>query len=116
MKLDFKDIKNHLYKEVNVDFDVCPVGGNHVHGKVERGIKEVRKSLELSMANERLSVLEWETLSADIANTINDLPLALGNITGDFEQIDLLTQNRLLLGRDNDRSPTLPSQMIQISL
>ena len=112
MKLDFKDIKNHLYKEVNVDFDVCPVGGHHMHGKVERRIKEVRKSLELSMANERLSVFEWETLSAEIANTINDLPLALGNITGDFEQMDLLTPNRLLLGRNNDRSPTLPLHIV----
>ena len=54
---------------------------------------------------ERLSVLQWETLSSEIANTINDLPLALGNVIGDFEQMDLLTPNRLLLGRNNDRSP-----------
>ena len=32
----------------------------------------------------------------------------MGNITGDFEQMDLLTPNRLLLGRNNERSPTLP--------
>ena len=70
MKLNFKDIKNRLYKEVDVEFDVCPVGGHHMHGKVERLIKEVRKSLEISLSNERLSVLEWETLSAKIANTV----------------------------------------------
>ena len=33
------------------------------------------------------------------------MPLALGNITGDFECMDLLIPNRLRLGRNNSRSP-----------
>jgi len=52
--------------------------------------------------------VEWKikkSLSAVIANGINNLPLALGDITGDFECMDLITSNRLLLGRNNERSP-----------
>ena len=45
---------------------------------------------------------------SEIANTINDLPLALGNITSQFENMDLLTPNRLRLRRNNDRSPIGP--------
>ena len=42
---------------------------------------------------------------ADISNRINDLPLALGNATADFETMDLITPNRLKLGRNNNRCP-----------
>ena len=108
MKLNFQDIKNRLYREVNVEFQVCPVGGHNMHGKVERKIKEVKISLEKSIQNERLSILQWETLVAEIGNTINDLPLALGNVVSDFENMDLITPNRLRLGRNNDRSPVGP--------
>ena len=40
-----------------------------------------------------------------IANAINDLPFGLGNIITDNENMDLITPNRLRLGRNNDRSP-----------
>ena len=47
-----------------------------------------------------------------IADTINGLPLALGNITSQFENMDLLTPNRLRLGRNNDQSPIGPMMVI----
>ena len=40
-----------------------------------------------------------------IANTINDLSIGLGKIISDYENIDLITPNRLRLGRNNARSP-----------
>ncbi|XP_057310088.1 uncharacterized protein LOC130648085 [Hydractinia symbiolongicarpus] len=106
MKLNFTDIKNALHLKMNVQFKTCPVGGHNFHGKVERKIKEIKASIEKNAHNERLSILQWETLSSIISNTINDLPLALENFVSDFEQMDLITPNRLLLGRNNDRSPT----------
>ena len=45
------------------------------------------------MQNERLSVLQWETLSSVIANAISDLPIGLGNIISDYENMDLITPN-----------------------
>ena len=40
-----------------------------------------------------MSVLKWETISAEVSNAVNDLPLALGNIVSDFENMDLITPN-----------------------
>ena len=78
-----------------------------MHGKVERRIRHVKESL-MSISNERLSVMQWETIASTISNAINNLPLALGSIKADFESMDLITPNRLLLGRNNDRCPVGP--------
>ena len=91
--------------EYGVEFSVCPVGGHNFHGRVERKIRSIRESIERSAHLARLSVLQWETLGAEIANTINNLPVAIGNQTEDLENLDLITPNRLKLGRNNDRSP-----------
>ena len=64
--------------------------------------------MEKTVNNDRLSILQWETIIVQFANTINDLPLALGNIVTYFENMDLWTPNRLRLGRINDRSPVFP--------
>ena len=58
--------------------------------------------------NSRLSTIEWETLCSTVANTVNNLPVAIGNETEDLECIDLITPNRLKLGRNNERSPVGP--------
>ena len=94
-----------LHRNFNVDFQPCPVGGHNMHGRVERKIREIKSSLEKSTSGERLSILQWETILSRIANSINNLPLALRNKKGDFEVADLVTPNRLRLGRNNDRSP-----------
>ncbi len=105
MRLDFTDLKNKLHIDMNVEFELCPVGGHNMIGRVERTIKEVKASIHKSFQNHKLSILQWETVGAEIANTINDLPLALGNVVSDFEYMDLITPNRLKLGRNNDRGP-----------
>ena len=79
-----------------------------MHGKVERKIQTIKQSIEKELNNQRLSLIQWETLGSQIANSINNLPLGLGNKVADLEDLDLLTPNRLLLGRNNSRSPTAP--------
>ena len=106
MELNYVDTKQQLHTEYHVDYEICPVGAHNVNGKVERKIKEVKKSLSKTLQNCRLSIMQWETISSEIANNINNLPLALGNVVSDFETMDLLTPNRLRLGRNNSRSPT----------
>ena len=103
MSLSYANIKSRLFKEQNVDFQTFPVDGHNFNGRVERKIKKVNMSLEKSINNQRLSILQWETMSAIIANTINNLPLA---IVTDCENMDLLTPSRLLLGRNNERGPS----------
>ena len=64
-----------------------------------------------TLDNNRLSVIQWETLAIKIANSINNLPIGIGNKTKDVENLDILTPNRLILGRNNDRCPTAPLEM-----
>ena len=107
-RISFKDLKNRLHVDVKMNFEVCPVGGHNYNGKVERKIREVKSSINKSFQGRRLSILQWETLSSEVANSMNDLPLALNGIVSDYESMDLITANRLKLGRNNDRSPTEP--------
>ena len=108
MILSYSDIKNRLSTDYGVDFNTCPVGSHYVHGKVERKIQQVKKSIDKTLQNERLSIIRWETLGQQIANSINNMPIGLGNKCKNLENLDLLTPNRLLLGRNNNRGPTSP--------
>ena len=104
--LDIVDIKEH-----GVEFRTCPVGGHNYNGKVERKIKTLKDVMIRSIHSARLSTIEWETLCAEISNSINNLPIAIGNETEDLESLDLLTPNRLRLARNNMRGPVGPLQV-----
>ena len=105
MNLKFTDIQGQLNMEYGIEFNSCPVGAHYMHGRVERKIRQVRECLARSLDGQKLSVIEWETTFAEISNCINDLPIGLVNRSVDVGNLDLLTPNRLLLGRNNDRSP-----------
>eukprot|EP00794_Sanderia_malayensis_P010652 gene10652-biopygen7789 len=105
MHFDYLDIRSRLMKTTSVEFDVCPVQGHNMHGKFERKTREVNSSIKKNLQHHRLSLLQWETLVSSIGNQINNLPLAVGDVSGDFECLDLITPNRLLLGRNNERCP-----------
>ena len=105
MSISMCDVGGKLNREYGIAFEVCPVGGHNFHGRVERKIRTVKESLRKGVQNARLSVLEWETLCAEIANSVNNLPVVIGNETEDLENLDLITPNRLKLGRNNSRSP-----------
>ena len=110
MILNFVDLKHQLNTEYSIQFETCPVGAHYMHGKVERKIQQVKKSMSLNMAGKRLSIMQWESLGHEVANCANNLPLGLKNKVEDIENLDILTPNRLLLGRNNDRCPSGPFQ------
>ena len=107
MKILFSDVKSRLH-EFGVEYEVCPVGAHYMHGKVEREIRHAKDCFGKHFHGERLSVIQWESLSAQVANTMNNLPIGLGNLSKDLENLDLITPNRLMLARNNDRSPIGP--------
>eukprot|EP00794_Sanderia_malayensis_P019735 gene19735-biopygen14570 len=98
MKFDFTNIQQQLHKDMHVEFQTCPVGGHNMHGRVERKIKSVRSSLEKNLHLHPLSIIQWGTMASITGNSINNMPLAVNNITADVEMADLITPNRLLLG------------------
>ena len=107
MVLQFRDRKSQLNTEYGVGFEVCPVGANYMHGKIERKIQRIKISILTSMDTNRLSALQWESLVAQVASRINNLPLGLGNKVECLEYLDI-TRNRLLLRRNNKRCPSGP--------
>ena len=58
MKISFTDIKGKLHQDMMVDFTTCPVGGHNYNGKAERRTKHAKESLEKTISNQRLSVLQ----------------------------------------------------------
>jgi len=68
-----------------------------MHERVERKIHEIRLSTEKSIHPQRLSIIQWETVSSTIANLINNLPLAIKDIKADIKMMELITPNRLLM-------------------
>ena len=108
MEYSFVDSKQILSVEHGVDFSPCPVGAHNFHGRVERKIREVRKSVQVSVQKERLSIVQWQTLMSQISNSINNMPIGLKSKPSNCDNLDLLTPNRLILGRNNDRCPNKP--------
>ena len=109
--LNMTDIKGSLNRKYGIEFSTCPVGGHNFHGKVERKIRTIRETLNKGVHNKRLSYLEWETTCSEISNSINNLPVAIGNEVEELENIDLITPNRLRLARNNSRSPVGPLEV-----
>ena len=89
MTIKFSDIKHQLHSEYGVEFEVCPVGAHYVHGKVERKIRHVQESFLKSNEKNRLSIIQWETLGDQIANSINNMPIALDNEVQGLENLDI---------------------------
>lgn len=114
VRFDYKDVRWRVFTETGVEFDICPVGGHNMNGLVERKIREVKKSIIKSIQNERLSVLQWETFGYRASNAINDLPLGVRGYDGTLESIEIITPNRLRLGRNNERSPVGTFQVTKI--
>ena len=58
MRLSLKNIKNKLYQDVMVEFDVCPLGGYNFNGKAERRNRHIKEPFEKCIQNEGLSNLQ----------------------------------------------------------
>ena len=61
--------------------------------KVERKIQHIKNSIVKNIHKERLSTLQWETLGIQITNSINNMPIGLGNKVESLENLDILTPN-----------------------
>ena len=70
-KLEFYDIKHILHVRYGVEFEKCPVGAHYMHGKVERKIRHVQESFMKVIEHKRLSMIQWETLGDQVANSVN---------------------------------------------
>ena len=60
------------------------------------------------MQGKCITGIQWETLVQEVANSINNMPIGLGSKVGCLENLDIITPNRLLLGRNNERCVSTP--------
>ena len=106
MQINILDAAKELQTKysVGLDHSPCPVGGHNVHGAVERSIRELKKIFVCVFGGIKLDILGYESAFAWISNEINNLPICLGSKYKDLDHQDLITPNRILLGRNNDRS------------
>lgn len=106
-KVCFADIATTINANhgTKLEFKVSPPGAHNWTGMVERSIKEVKKLLNTVFKGEYFSALQLETALSYIANELNNLPFCIGSRYTNLSSVDLISPNRLLLGRNNSRAP-----------
>ena len=91
---------------VGIEYEVCPPHAHYFHGAVERSILEMKRILKAVFEGFKLSLFSYETAFQFCANQLNDVPICVGSRTDNLGNRDVLTPNRLLLGRNNKRAPS----------
>ena len=106
VKFTPQDLENELREKLDFKVVVSCPKAHKERGRVERRIELIRQMLELTgeATTSPQSPLMWETTFARISNALNDLPIAKGgNTRVASDSFDVITPNRLLLGRNNMR-------------
>ena len=117
-KFSIQQLNTQVQDSMGMEVSVSNPKSHEERGRVERKIGLIRETLERSMdqSNVVQTSIQWETLFSKIANTLDDLPLAKGNSTNQsFLGFEILTANRIKLGRNNNRSLVGSGMTIDLS-
>ena len=97
-----------ISKETGMKLILKPTQSHESRGKVERVIQVLKKYIQ-ERQDEMLtqSIMDWETTFSYVSNFINNLPMArmTNSRSLSYDIAEILTPNRLLLGKNNQRSP-----------
>ena len=102
-----RDLQTQVYDSLGLKIVVSTAKSHEERGRVEAKVKILRNMLEkLSVSSDTsMTSLQWETLFAKISSMIDDVPLAkCANSNVNDPGWDIITANRLKLGRNNNRS------------
>ena len=107
MQISWTDLTTTLNSTygVGVEHEICPPLAHNQHGMVERSVLEIKRLFHQVFKGVRLDIFAYETAFQFCANELNSLPICLGSRTDNLSSLDLITPNRLLLGRNNRRAP-----------
>ena len=102
-----RSLDAYLFDALGLKITVSTPKAHEQQGRVENKVKQIRLMLK-RMDGEvdcTLSVLQWETIFAKVANMLDDIPMSKGNRSNVSDLgFDVITPNRLKLGRNNSRS------------
>ena len=119
-----RDVDSILHDSRGIRVYVSTPKSHEERGRVENRVKLFKEMLEKHQLELYFSFtpLQWETVFAKMSNILDDMPIAKGNCSNVAELgFDVITPNKLKLGRNNYRSvhidgrladPALPSQLL----
>jgi len=113
-----RDFHTAVFNKSTMKVHVSTPKAHEERGRVERRIQLIRSMLERMgiHATSPQTAIQWQTVFAKIANTIDDLPMAKGNTSNSsFTGFEILSANRIKLGRNNARSLEGPGITIDLS-
>ena len=106
-KFSLRDADAMLYDSYGMTITVSSPKAHESRGKVESKVKSMRMMLQQLGVNtvDPVSTIQWETTFSKISSMLDDIPLCKGNSSNVSDLgFDILTPNRLKLGRNNNRS------------
>ena len=102
-----RDVNAQVFDSMGMRIVTSTAKSHEERGRVERKVRTMREMLQrLAIKDDTcMTALQWETLFSKLSSQINDLPMAKST-RSNFSDAgwDLLTPNRLLLGRNHFRS------------
>ena len=108
LKVILRSATDQLSRQIGLENHFKAVQSHGERGRVERVIKTIRSMLAKTIVTQtKNSVMGWETIFAIVANMINNVPIARiasSTTSSRGEADEILTPNRILLGRNNFRS------------
>ena len=110
-EFSISDVNGHVHDSMGMTIEVSSAKSHEARGRVEAKVKILRSMLcKLAVdTSTSMTAIQWETCFSKIANHIDDLPMARGGHS-DASDIgwEIITPNRLKLGRNNYRSLSGP--------
>jgi len=106
-KFKIRDVDARVYDAHGIKVYVSNAKAHEERGRVERKIRSLRETLQRLgvKATDPLTALQWESVFARIASTLDDMPLAKGKPSSASNLgYEIISANRLKLGRNNNRS------------
>ena len=117
-RVELMDYTTLIKKTTGMKVVLKPTQSHEARGKVERAVQALKSYLEeRKFETLKQTFLDWETSFSYVANYLNNLPI--GRISRErnlnFDVTDILTPNRLLLGRNNYRIPNYELEEIGVT-
>ena len=107
VRFQIRDVNLHVWHALGMEVKVSNPKSHEERGRVEAKVKTLRLMLEkLSISKAKaMTTISWETLFARIANEVDNIPICKGNSSNVKDLgFDIITPNRLKLGRNNSRA------------
>ena len=105
------ELINHerlINKETGMKIVLKPTQSHESRGKVEKVVQTMKKYIQERKGDMLTqSLMDWETTFCLIGNYMNNLPMSRMNNSRNlsYDVSEIITPNRLLLGKNNQRSP-----------